>query len=328
MYPREATRLRALQSLHLLDTEANERYDRLTRLALRLLDVPIALVTLVDQDRQWFKSNLGLPMPETPRDVSFCGHVVSEDNVLVVPDTLEDDRFCDNPLVTGEPRIRFYAGVPIHSDGMPIGTLCAIDVQPREYAKEDVAALSDLARLVEDELSRDADVFIDELTGLLNRRGFDAIAQVLVAIADRSSREVAVAFGDLDGLKSINDSYGHAEGDRAIVAIASILGSSFRRADAVARLSGDEFCVLMMSGEEFTSGVALPLERFYSALTEHNAGPDHEYELSMSIGVATTVANGETDIEHLIAEADAKMYATKAQRRPNPTTRVAPGERP
>jgi signal transduction histidine kinase len=149
----ESERLAALQALHLLDTPAEERFDRVTRLAARLFDVPIALVTLVDADRQWFKSCVGLDVSETGRDVSFCGHAILDDAVFLVADALSDERFTDNPLVTGAPHIRFYAGIPLQSRaGYRIGTLCLIDHRPRTLAPDQIDLLQELASLVEQEL--------------------------------------------------------------------------------------------------------------------------------------------------------------------------------
>lgn len=126
----EATRIDALHGLN-LDAAPEERFDRLTRLAKRLFNVPIALVTLIDKDRQWFKSCVGLDVSETSRDVSFCGHAILQNELMLVPDAREDLRFHDNPLVTGAPNIRFYAGYPLTvPDGNKLGTLCLIDTKP------------------------------------------------------------------------------------------------------------------------------------------------------------------------------------------------------
>lgn len=127
----ETARVQALHGLELLDSAPEERFDRLTRLAKRLFNVPIALVTLVDTNRQWFKSCVGLDATETPRDVSFCGHAILQNDLLLVPDAREDVRFHDNPLVTGAPNIRFYAGYPLTvPNGNKMGTLCLIDTKP------------------------------------------------------------------------------------------------------------------------------------------------------------------------------------------------------
>ena len=128
----ETERQQALDDSGLLAEGSEERFDRITRLACHTFSVPIALVSLIDRDRQWFKSRQGLDATETPRDISFCGHAIHHSEPLVVEDTLEDERFFDNPLVTSAPDIRFYAGAPLHTEtGHRLGTLCLIDRQPR-----------------------------------------------------------------------------------------------------------------------------------------------------------------------------------------------------
>jgi PAS domain S-box-containing protein len=150
----ELGRIAALHGLGILDTPPEERFDRITRIAQQIFNVPIALVSLVDKDRQWFKSCQGLGVSETPRDISFCGHAILGDGLFVVPDALEDARFADNPLVTSDPKIRFYAGSTlIGKDGQKLGTLCIIDRRARTFTAAGLQTLSDLARLVERELN-------------------------------------------------------------------------------------------------------------------------------------------------------------------------------
>jgi phosphoribosyl 1,2-cyclic phosphodiesterase/DNA-binding response OmpR family regulator len=151
--PDEPARLRALHEAGVLDSPAEERFDRITRLARRVFDVPIALVSLVDAERQWFKSRQGIDARETPRELSFCAHAIHDDGVFIVPDALTDPRFADNPAVTGEIRVRFYAGRPIRIFGRRVGTLCLVDRRPRDLRADDVRALNDLATLVEEELA-------------------------------------------------------------------------------------------------------------------------------------------------------------------------------
>jgi diguanylate cyclase (GGDEF)-like protein/PAS domain S-box-containing protein len=151
--PDELERQQLLHSLDLLDTEEEEVFDRVTRLVSRLLKVPTALFSLIDTDRQWFKSRVGLDTRETPREQAFCAHAILQDGPLVVPDATADARFADNPLVTGAPNIRFYAGVPIRSSaGLAIGTLCAIDAQPRVLSADDLSVMTDLADIVQKEV--------------------------------------------------------------------------------------------------------------------------------------------------------------------------------
>jgi two-component system, sensor histidine kinase and response regulator len=150
----EAERVKSLRDLNILDTSPEERFDRVTRIASRVFDVPIALVSLVDSSRQWFKSCQGLDASETPRDVSFCGHAIMDDDPLVIGNALLDARFADNPLVVDGPKIRFYAGHPLKaSNGHRVGTLCIIDAKPHTLTEEDLKNLADLAAIVESELN-------------------------------------------------------------------------------------------------------------------------------------------------------------------------------
>jgi two-component sensor histidine kinase len=145
----ESERLAKLHDYQVLDTAPESAFDDIALLAAQLLQVPLAMVTLVDADRQWFKARYGLADTQTPREFAFCGHVVGDDHELVVPDAHEDERFADNPLVLGHPRVRFYAGVPLRTqEGFVLGTLCAIDHVPRAVTPEQRALLSALARQV------------------------------------------------------------------------------------------------------------------------------------------------------------------------------------
>lgn len=174
----EGERLRALQQMAILDTQSEERFDRLTRLAQDMFKAPIALVSLVDSDRQWFKSRQGVDATETPREIAFCAHAIRDDQVLVVPDASLDPRFFDNPLVTGSPDVRFYAGAQLRSpDGLSVGTLCVLDTVARDWTDEDSASLRDLADVVEVEL-RQARVE-DQQRALLALTAVTALSQEL-----------------------------------------------------------------------------------------------------------------------------------------------------
>lgn len=194
----EDARIGLLRALDLLDSPPEEAFDRLTRLASRLLGMPIALVSLVDRDRQWFKSRVGLPVAETPRDLSFCAHALHGRQPLIVPDARLDPRFQDNQLVVGPPGIRFYAGVPLaSSDGVVLGTLCVIDVRPRTLASDELQTLQDLAAIAQREIAhREA----SRASHALSRRN-DAVAQEgqarLHALFEQAA--VGMAFVELDG---------------------------------------------------------------------------------------------------------------------------------
>ena len=153
----ESERLAALRALNLLDTPDEEQFDHLTRFVQAYFDVPVALISLVDEDRQWFKSKQGLSVCETERSISFCGHTITSDDAFVVENALKDKRFADNPLVINEPHIRFYAGMALHSeDGFKIGTLCIIDFKPRVFTNQERNKLQDFAQIVEAKITQRA----------------------------------------------------------------------------------------------------------------------------------------------------------------------------
>jgi diguanylate cyclase (GGDEF)-like protein len=307
----ETQRLRSLQSLKVLDTLPEERFDRFTRLATRLFNVPIALVSLVDRDRQWFKSRQGLDATETCRSISFCGHAILEQTPLIVPDSLLDPRFADNPLVTGGPAIRFYAGHPIRaSDGSSVGTLCIIDTLPREFTAEDVAMLADLASMVDRELALMSLATIDELTRLSNRRGFMEIARHLLQLCRRHAVPATLIALDLNGFKKINDTHGHAAGDRVLREFAGALLKQFRASDVVARLGGDEFCVL--AGGTQAGPMTEALKRFALSFARSELARDYP-GLSWSCGVAEFDPSRDTTTDELLSTADQRMYDAKGQ---------------
>lgn len=182
----ESERLAALRALQVLDTPSEERFDRITRVAAALFEVPIALVSLVDQDRQWFKSRCGLGVTETPRNIAFCAHAILSKEILAVPETLLDERFRDNPLVVSDPGIRSYHGAPLQAaNGQRVGTLCIIDTRPRQFDADQLARLRDLADIVEAELN--AQTLIDisaQLTALSSHLEsvLDTVAEGILTI--------------------------------------------------------------------------------------------------------------------------------------------------
>ncbi|HEM7888432.1 MULTISPECIES: GGDEF domain-containing protein [Burkholderia] len=310
----EAARLDTLHSLSILDTPPEERFDRLTRLARRLFDVPIALVSLVDDDRQWFKSHAGLDVTQTSRDVSFCSHALLAGNTMVIQDALNDDRFHDNPLVTGAPGIRFYAGRPLAApNGAPIGTLCLIDTRPRSLEPDELALLGDLAHMTEREIAALHFATTDELTQLTNRRGFEILARHVLSLCDRLSRHAVLLFFDLNDFKAINDRFGHAEGDRALKAFADTLTGALRDSDVIARLGGDEFVVLLSATDP--ADVAEPVDRVTQALALRNTADARGYDIRFSVGHVDYDPAHHHDVAGLLASADQRMYEHKQRGR-------------
>ena len=305
----EEARIQALHGLNLLDSAPEERFDRLTRLAKRLFNVPIALVTLVDKDRQWFKSCVGLDATETSRDISFCGHAILKDDLLLVRDAREDERFHDNPLVTGEPNIRFYAGYPLTvPTGNKLGTLCLIDTKPRDLDEEERALLRDLAEMAEQELTAVQMASMDELTLLSNRRGFKQLAQHALDACARLHRPATLLFFDLDNFKRINYLYGRAEGDHALKTFADVLRIAFRESDVIGRLGNDEF-VALLTGASVVELSAIKA-RLEEILAERNATANRSFAIHFSIGQVEFDARLNPTAEDVLTLADKAMHDT------------------
>jgi diguanylate cyclase (GGDEF)-like protein len=279
-------------------------------MAKRLFGVPIALVSLVDANRQWFKSCIGLDASQTPRSISFCGHAILSDDALVIPDATLDERFHDNPLVTGAPNIRFYAGQPlVLADGSRLGTLCIISPKPRNLDQEDRQLLRDLGKMVEEEIEALNLATICELTGLANRRGFLALGRQALYLCTRSKFPATIVYFDLDDFKSINDRFGRAEGDRALKDFAQLQKSIFRSSDVIGRLGGDEFAVLMTNCNEDQCQSAL--DRLQDAINKHNRSNPCSYKIAFSAGTLGCDVSLDAPMEMLLRAADELMFVNK-----------------
>jgi diguanylate cyclase (GGDEF)-like protein len=305
----EQKRLAALRSLYLLDTPPDERFDRLTRIARRIFRVPIALISLIDLDRQWFKSSAGLDASESPRELSFCGHAINGRDVFIVPDASQDERFADNPLVTGPPDIRFYAGCPLSLDNLPLGTLCIIDQQPRILSSEEIEALKDLASIAEHELTALQLASHDELTDLSNRRGFLQLAQHSLYLCARQNIPASLAFLDLDLFKPINDTFGHEEGDRALISFSHLMKSQCRDTDICARMGGDEFVILLADADRDQAEEVI--RRLCRSLQAYNKEANRGYTIKFSHGIVEFQPERHQTITELLAVGDALMYEDK-----------------
>ena len=203
--PNENERLNVLHALNLLDTPPEEVFDRITRLVARVLDVPIALVSLVDTDRQWFKSRVGLDAIETPRELAFCAHAIVQTSPMIVPDATLDERFADNALVTSNPNIRFYAGVPLRSvSGLSIGTLCAIDSKPRKLNADEINILIDLAAVISKEVQMREAMILSQATSELAKKAVETIEARFRTVFERAGVGIALVAPD-GGWLRVND---------------------------------------------------------------------------------------------------------------------------
>lgn len=322
----EVQRMAALRATDLLFSPAEERFDRITRLASKLLGTPIALVSLVADKCQWFKSVRGLTAAETPREISFCGHAILGDGTFVVENATHDPRFSDNPLVTSDPNIRFYAGHPLRTaDGSRVGTLCVIDRNPRKFNQEQLEVLRDLAALVETELQRgqlnatQRDLIrerdelrrkasIDGLTRAWNRDAIMALLDSELARAKRGS-PMCAAMIDADHFKAVNDTHGHQAGDAVLVELAARVRRAVREFDAVGRYGGEEFLVVLSNCNIEAAKVVCERIRAFVA-DEPIATPAGMLNATVSVGVAAWDAQHDT-AERIVGAADAALYRAK-----------------
>jgi diguanylate cyclase (GGDEF)-like protein len=319
----EADRLAALHATGILDTPPDARFDAFARLAAHLSGAPMALVSLIDADRQWFKAAIGIDMREAPRDSSFCAHAILDpDRVTVVEDATTDERFTDNPLVHGAPHIRFYAGAPIiDRAGHALGTLCVVDSEPRRMTDAAAHALADIAQGVAAAIelrtsleTAQSAALRDPLTRLGNRPLFEKrLAEAIELARGPQEHGFAVFCLDLDRFKAVNDLLGHAGGDALLKEAARRLMGAVRGGDTVARLGGDEFAVIL-------SGPVTPAEADALAIRLINAlSAPFEFEgqpvpIRTSVGYALAPADG-LDAEALLRRADNALYAAKHQGR-------------
>ena len=280
-------------------------------MAKRLFGVEICLISLVDSHRQWFKSKQGLEVCETSREISFCGHTIQNDEIMVITDASRDERFSDNPLVTEAPFIRFYAGYPIHGpNGHRVGTMCLIDSTKRSLNSADQETLQDFAKMVEDQLVIASQVTVDDLTKVANRRGFHMVANHMLSLCRRTGIDAELLFFDLDHFKSLNDTHGHRVGDELLRHFAALLIKCFRTADVIARLGGDEFVVMMAASREQSR---IAMRRLQELAAEEVC--DIRRQLSWSVGSVSFDEERHNSVGSMLEEADSLMYQDKLQRR-------------
>jgi diguanylate cyclase (GGDEF)-like protein len=308
----EELRLAKLRSLQILDTGEDVLLDRLTRMAGRIFQAPICVISLVDEVRLVFKSCVGLTDSEIDRSISFCGHTIAASDVMIVEDTLKDERFCDNPMVVGDPHIRFYAGCPLIIDQRKIGTLCIADHAPRSLDQQQIDTLKDLACLVQQQLAATSLATRDGLTGLENRRGFLALAQQSLQLCTRQGLPVSLLYLDLEHFKTINNLHGRGEGDRVLITFADLIKQVCRDSDVVARLGGDEFVVLLINSTRDQSESVI--HRIKAALMHENRLSNKTYNIDFCYGITSYQPERHETIAELLADADALMHEIKLLR--------------
>lgn len=305
----EEGRLKSLADLDILDSPPEAPFEKIVSLVKQTLRVPICAVSLVDRDRQWFKASRGLSICETPRDISFCGHAIQDLVPFVVTDASCDPQFANNPLVTGEPHIRSYAGIPLTmSDGYNLGTLCAIDTRPRAFSQQELAILASFSRLVVDELELRRIASQDMLTGALSRRAWLEAAEREFKRASRDKEKFTILAMDIDHFKSINDRFGHASGDAVLKEFARIVSAQVRQSDLFGRLGGEEFA-LALPGTRLSEANILA-QRICEAIRDHAFEGTNGQPVTVSIGLTEKIFV-ETSIQRTLERADKALYQAK-----------------
>lgn len=340
--PNEEERLRELESYHILDTLPEQVYEDIVRLAAYICQTPMALVNLIDRDRQWSKARLGFTDNEVDRKLAFCSYTINDpDDVFVVQDATCDPRFANNPFVRGDPYIRFYAGAPLVTpNGYALGTVCVVDLQPHQLSSEQIEMLRVLSRHVVQhlEIRRDLlqleqrllaheqerhslqaylhsletrlaeaqqQVLTDPLTGVLNRRGFDLRLNEEFERARRYQAPLSLLLIDVDHFKEFNDTFGHVAGDETLRIVAQALNEGSRKHDIIARYGGEEFAVILpATGSDGAYVLAERLRR----LVQQAAWPLRP--VTISVGSAS-LTDEMMSVCDLIERADQALYAAK-----------------
>jgi diguanylate cyclase (GGDEF)-like protein len=342
----EPARLKALHDYGILDTPPEQAYDDLAHLAAQICHTPIAMISLVDGDRQWYKAKVGTNLSGSPREHAFCAWAILEpSDVMVVADASNDQRFVQNPLVTGEPHIRAYAGAPLVAPtGEAVGTICVIDQTPREFSREESEALRALSRQVmaQFELRRSITVMedmilerehyiqqleghqrqmekiraqlevqsmTDGLTGVQNRRAFQRQLHEEFRRARLDHTSLTLLMLDIDKFKNYNDHFGHLAGDAVLCTVAQLLHTNSREQDIVARYGGEEFAIILPGTSR--EGAVVLAERF-RRMIQRAAWPHGT--VTASLGVAILDEQMLT-AEDLLDQADKALYQAKRQGR-------------
>lgn len=310
-------------------TPIEERFERLTRLARRALNVPVAAITFLSEEKQWFKSVAGWAVSELPNEQSFCPITLAAGELTVFEDAAQEPAVSHHPLVLTGPQFRFYAGLPIIDENEVLcGTFCVFDQKPRQLSALDKATLEDLAALTQREIVGEhmrsvhhaltaklgiarRESMMDPLTRLWNRRGASVLIKAALDAAREQKSSVGIAILDLDNFKHINDNYGHQTGDEVLRKTALRLIQSIRSNDSVCRIGGDEFLLLMKDCDEETA--KLTTERIRQSVVVSPV-PTRQGDITISTSVGYAVRSGaeQTTVDDLIERADQALLQSKS----------------
>ena len=345
----ETARLEALLNYQILDTLPEDAYDDITLLASEICGTPMAAVSLIDSTRQWFKSKVGLAIPETARDNAFCAHAILEPDITIVSDTEADVRFADNPLVTGEPWIRFYAGAPLLTQkGEALGTLCVIDQVQRTLTEKQINSLRALSRqvLAQMELRRHVGLqeknqqilkeyqdtlertnamlqqqsLTDDVTGFNNTRFLHQYLDRCLSPTPGELEKLTLVFFDMDNFKQVVDKHGHLLGAKVLKEVAEVVHSYLDTEDRIVRYGGDKYIVILpgQGGE----GALSKVEAMREGISSSSYLQQEEIYLSVtaSFGLATFPDDAK-DKKQLLMAADQCLFQSKEEGKDRVTAR-------
>lgn len=305
----EAKRISALRRYNILDTAPETEFDNIITLVQSSFNVPMAAISFIDSERQWFKASRGLDVPETSRDVAFCDYTIRSDDITVVPDAKSDSRFADNPFVTGDAGIQCYMGAPLKTpDGHNIGSLCVIGTEARDFTPAEAAILEGFATLVVSQLELRQSANLDNLTHTMSRGAFLDQVEIAIKAYRKQGIGATLAILDVDKFKILNDRHGHPVGDTILQKFVNACCERVRGDDLVGRLGGDEFGILLRGVTPATANAVL--SRVHQNISQIVL-PDHpEIRISASIGYSAITDEIETR-DAWIQHADEALYSAK-----------------
>ncbi len=310
----EAQRLRILERYGVVDQPSDPHFERLVELASSIFAMPLAAISLVEANRQWFLASKGLKVRQTPRPMAFCAHAIASKGVLVVPDALKDERFNTNPLVSAEPHVRFYAGAPLTTPtGHNLGTICVLDQKPHLPTATQIHQLGLLAELVMRELELRRLSHVCPVTGLPNRVTFLAIGERELVRARAEGKQLALLLFDVDNFRAINNRWGHQAGDQVLVDLCHLGCQFLREQDFAGRLDDGAFALLLVDqGPDGAMAVAEGLRQAVSTMP----GVFSHSELRLHIsGGLTVLAAADGCFYDLVRRAEQALQLAKGNGR-------------
>lgn len=315
----DAARLDAINRYEILDTPPEPQFDRIAKHVSNVFDLPMAVVSIIDAHRQWYKASIGMKVGEAYAPHTICRHSLVDGKTIVVPNALDDPRFAQSPLVLGEPSIRFCASAPLKAeDGSFIGTLCGLDNQPRQFTALQTEMFEDIAKIAMEAIEMRRLVGVDKLTGALTRAAFLEVAETAVLRARRYTQDLICIILEVDHFESITKEYGPGTADQILRAVSDFCRTNMRETDYLCRFGGAEFAMLLEQSDTHAAFVVAERLRRALARSPIKIGSE-EIFVTASFGSAQMSTSGNS-LDVLIGTADARL--SDAKRSGNNCTRT------